>query len=99
MTREDVAQILGSRYQSVCQCVTVTEDGGFNLLFFPLHSTVEVVREKGFHLDIEDYLAGVLIMASELVSLLTALMSHEHILYLSCLNQQRHKSIDQVSVF
>uniref|UniRef100_A0A3P9L423 Translin n=1 Tax=Oryzias latipes TaxID=8090 RepID=A0A3P9L423_ORYLA len=30
---------------------------------------IEVVREKGFHLDIEDYLAGVLIMASELVSL------------------------------
>ena len=29
---------------------------------------VEVVREKGFHLDVEDYLAGVLIMASELVS-------------------------------
>nr|XP_046259910.1 translin isoform X1 [Scatophagus argus] len=27
---------------------------------------IEVVREKGFHLDIEDYLAGVLIMASEL---------------------------------
>lgn len=32
-------------------------------------SVVEVVREKGFHLDVEDYLAGVLIMASELVSL------------------------------
>ncbi|KAJ0070013.1 hypothetical protein NL108_000256, partial [Boleophthalmus pectinirostris] len=27
---------------------------------------IEVVREKGFHLDIEDYLAGILIMASEL---------------------------------
>lgn len=27
---------------------------------------IEVVREKGFHLDVEDYLAGVLIMASEL---------------------------------
>ncbi|KAG5852833.1 translin [Anguilla anguilla] len=27
---------------------------------------IEVDREKGFHLDIEDYLAGVLIMASEL---------------------------------
>ncbi|XP_015247688.1 PREDICTED: translin [Cyprinodon variegatus] len=27
---------------------------------------IEVVREKGFHLDIEDFLAGVLIMASEL---------------------------------
>lgn len=24
-------------------------------------------REKGFHLDVEDYLAGVLILASELV--------------------------------
>lgn len=29
-----------------------------------------MVRERGFHLDVEDYLAGVLIMASELVSLL-----------------------------
>lgn len=38
------------------------------LVFFPL--AVEVVQEKGFHLDLEDYLAGVLIMASELVSLL-----------------------------
>ncbi|XP_071197966.1 translin-like isoform X1 [Salvelinus alpinus] len=27
---------------------------------------IEVVREKGFHLDVEDYLAGVLTMASEL---------------------------------
>ncbi|XP_068602489.1 translin [Brachionichthys hirsutus] len=27
---------------------------------------IDVVREKGFHLDVEDYLAGVLIMASEL---------------------------------
>uniref|UniRef100_A0A8C7NU16 Translin n=2 Tax=Oncorhynchus mykiss TaxID=8022 RepID=A0A8C7NU16_ONCMY len=27
---------------------------------------IEVVRKKGFHLDVEDYLAGVLIMASEL---------------------------------
>lgn len=33
-----------------------------------LLSSVQVVREKGFHLDVEDYLAGVLIMASELVS-------------------------------
>ena len=32
---------------------------------------VEVDREKGFHLDVEDYLAGVLIMASELVSQFT----------------------------
>lgn len=38
--------------------------------FLLLHPSVEVVREKGFHLDVEDYLAGVLIMASELVSLL-----------------------------
>lgn len=29
-----------------------------------------MVQDKGFHLDLEDYLAGVLIMASELVSLL-----------------------------
>ncbi|XP_061782145.1 translin isoform X2 [Nerophis lumbriciformis] len=29
-------------------------------------TVVEVVRDKGFHLDVEDYLAGVLIMASEL---------------------------------
>ncbi|XP_042619528.1 translin-like isoform X2 [Cyprinus carpio] len=28
--------------------------------------TLEVDREKGFHLDVEDYLAGVLILASEL---------------------------------
>nr|XP_049584719.1 translin isoform X1 [Syngnathus scovelli] len=28
---------------------------------------IEVVRDKGFHLDVEDYLAGVLIMASELM--------------------------------
>ncbi|KAF5905872.1 translin, partial [Clarias magur] len=27
---------------------------------------IEVHREKGFHLDLEDYLAGILIMASEL---------------------------------
>ncbi|XP_061696994.1 translin [Syngnathoides biaculeatus] len=27
---------------------------------------IEVMRDKGFHLDVEDYLAGVLIMASEL---------------------------------
>ncbi len=32
---------------------------------------VEVDREKGFHLDVEDYLAGVLILASELVSVFT----------------------------
>lgn len=43
---------------------------------FYLHFPVEVDREKGFHLDIEDYLAGVLIMASELVSL---------IIFLQCL--------------
>lgn len=39
----------------------------FSGFFF--YPAVEVVREKGFHLDVEDYLAGVLIMASELVSL------------------------------
>ena len=33
----------------------------------PLCVSVEVVREEGFHLGVEDYLAGVLIMASELV--------------------------------
>lgn len=36
---------------------------------------VEVVQDKGFHLDLEDYLAGVLIMASELVSL--EVVAHE----------------------
>lgn len=35
----------------------------------PCLGAVEVVQDKGFHLDLEDYLAGVLIMASELVSL------------------------------
>ncbi|XP_038862204.1 translin-like [Salvelinus namaycush] len=39
--------------------------GGWSLNILD-HSIVEVVREKGFHLDVEDYLAGVLIMASEL---------------------------------
>lgn len=33
------------------------------LLFF----LVEADRERGFHLDIEDYLSGVLTLASELV--------------------------------
>lgn len=32
---------------------------------------VEPDREKGFHLDVEDYLSGVLILASELVSSVT----------------------------
>lgn len=40
-----------------------------NLYFCPCLGPVEVVQDKGFHLDLEDYLAGVLIMASELVSL------------------------------
>ena len=35
----------------------------FTLLYF----LVEPDREKGFHLDVEDYLSGVLILASELV--------------------------------
>lgn len=39
-----------------------------HFLIVLFHAAVEVVREKGFHLDVEDYLAGVLIMASELVS-------------------------------
>lgn len=84
VTREEVAQILSSRYQFVrclypalsvptrslfvwvrlCQALKLH----FLTVFF-FHSAVEVVREKGFHLDVEDYLAGVLIMASELVSL------------------------------
>lgn len=34
-------------------------------LFFTL---VEADRERGFHLDIEDYLSGILTLASELVS-------------------------------
>lgn len=33
----------------------------------PCLGAVEVVQDKGFHLDLEDYLAGVLIMANELV--------------------------------
>ncbi|CAB1347070.1 unnamed protein product [Coregonus sp. 'balchen'] len=36
------------------------------LAAFVVYLEIEVVREKGFHLDVEDYLAGVLIMASEL---------------------------------
>lgn len=48
--------------------------------FLLLHPSVEVVREKGFHLDVEDYLAGVLIMASELVSLLLIdMLRQQHI--------------------
>lgn len=39
----------------------------------PCLGAVEVVQDKGFHLDLEDYLAGVLIMASELVSLVFVL--------------------------
>lgn len=38
------------------------------LYLYPCLGAVEVVQDKGFHLDLEDYLAGVLIMASELVS-------------------------------
>lgn len=44
--------------------------------FLLIHSAVEVDREKGFHLDVEDYLAGVLIMASELVRV--------HAFFMSC---------------
>lgn len=39
------------------------------LYLYPCPGAVEVVQDRGFHLDLEDYLAGVLIMASELVSL------------------------------
>lgn len=52
---------------SVCNCHRRMCLNSYSLC--PLHPAVEVVREKGFHLDVEDYLAGVLIMASELVSL------------------------------
>lgn len=59
-----------------------------SLLFFPplysSHPTVEVVREKGFHLDVEDYLAGVLIMASELVSQLIVCNSSNFIRVIMC---------------
>lgn len=43
------------------ECIYMKEQ----VLFFVC--IVEVDREKGFHLDLEDYLAGILIMASELV--------------------------------
>nr|XP_046220020.1 translin-like [Oncorhynchus gorbuscha] len=36
------------------------------LAAFEVYLEIEVVRKKEFHLDVEDYLAGVLIMASEL---------------------------------
>ena len=38
-----------------------------DLVFTLLYFLVEPDREKGFHLDVEDYLSGVLILASELV--------------------------------
>ena len=38
-----------------------------DLVFTTSHFSVEPDREKGFHLDVEDYLSGVLILASELV--------------------------------
>lgn len=38
-----------------------------DLVFAVSHVSVEPDREKGFHLDVEDYLSGVLILASELV--------------------------------
>lgn len=41
---------------------------GSVLISCPCPGAVEVVQDRGFHLDLEDYLAGVLIMASELVS-------------------------------
>lgn len=38
-----------------------------DLIFTLVYFLVEPDREKGFHLDVEDYLSGVLILASELV--------------------------------
>nr|XP_048724808.1 translin isoform X1 [Caretta caretta] len=52
VTREAVTEILGSMI--LIQIAT---------LFFTL---VEADRERGFHLDIEDYLSGILTLASEL---------------------------------
>lgn len=43
-----------------CSCFGTT---GLPLFFI----LVEADRERGFHLDIEDYLSGVLTLASELV--------------------------------
>lgn len=35
--------------------------------FFFISNTVKVIQQEGFHLDIEDYLMGLLQLASELV--------------------------------
>lgn len=93
VTRDEVAQILDSRYQFVSCSLSVLRFSSFrplkksrtldslnpcrgkspavqNMISCPCGGAVEVVQDKGFHLDLEDYLAGVLIMASELVSLL-----------------------------
>lgn len=71
MTREEVAKILGSMYYDFPLSFLY----GFllNVLIKQqlLVCPVEVDREKGFHLDLEDYLAGILILASELVRHLT----------------------------
>lgn len=71
MTREEVAKILGSMYYDFPLSFLY----GFllNVLIKQqlLVCAVEVDREKGFHLDLEDYLAGILILASELVRHLT----------------------------
>lgn len=73
VTRDEVAQILGSRYQFGSRSSSL--DGSvlkkvlLSTQHFSFFGAVEVVQDKGFHLDLEDYLAGVLIMASELVGL------------------------------
>lgn len=85
VTRDEVAQILGSRYQFVSCSITMQlirksrtldslnnwrgKSPAIKTSHCPCLGAVEVVQDKGFHLDLEDYLAGVLIMASELVSL------------------------------
>ena len=64
----------------MCVCVCVCVCGFFVFVGFfygrsciyimtlsLLYFLVEPDREKGFHLDVEDYLSGVLILASELV--------------------------------
>lgn len=72
VTREEVAKILASMYvKSVFKYLGIL--GACRLII--LHTfAVEVDREKGFHLDVEDYLAGVLILASELVSFIHFLL-------------------------
>ncbi|KAL0964002.1 hypothetical protein UPYG_G00316330 [Umbra pygmaea] len=60
--REDIRKVVQVLEQTAREILTllqsVHQPSGFK--------EIEVEREKGFHLDVEDYLAGVLIMASEL---------------------------------